>query len=846
MSQFYTSVERYGNKILCRGYRNGKQFSDRVDFGPTLFIPTRDETEYRTLIGEKPVAPISFDSMSEAKDFVSQYKDVSNFEVFGTTNYVTQYIQQNYPNPIKFDPSLINIFSFDIEVDISTGYADIEKADKEITSIAIKSSKSDTYHLLGRKDYDKTKTITGIDPDNISFMKFDTEEALLRRFVQIWTNNYPDIVTGWNVQYFDIQYVITRISNLFGEQYIKKLSPWGSVRQVSTEIFNKVQSTYNISGIAVIDYMDAFKKFGYKYGTQESYKLDHIANVVLGEKKLDYSEYGGLTELYEKNPQLYLDYNLQDTRLVERMEDETGLLSLVMTVAYGGGVNYSDAFGTVGIWESTIYRKLMDKKLVPFLKGGPGQRAGELVGGYVKDPKVGIHPWIVSFDLNSLYPHLMLQYNMSPETYVEDERTYLTQEMVLNDQFQNEHEEHSVCANGAHFTNTKLGIIPEIIDEYYSNRKTIKQEMLSVEQAIETETDPKQKSALKRKATQLHNSQMAIKIAMNSLYGATANLYFLYYINDMAEAITTSGQLSIRYAQKSINRYLNKLLKTEDVDYIYYIDTDSVYVNFAPLIESVFGTTDVDRKTGEDFLDKVCSTKIEEVLEAGYKELAQKMGAYRNAMTMKREKITDKSLFVSKKRYIMNTLNSEGVHYEKPKISVTGLESVRSSTPEVCRDKLKEAFDVIMTKNETELQAFIAKFREDFRNLPAEAIAKTSGTEDIKKYQDNRTGSYKKGCPIHVRGCILYNNFLKEKNLDRKYEQIQSGDKVKFVYLRIPNPIRENMISFPVVLPKEFGLEQYIDYDTQFEKVFLKPLDHILEAVGWHSEKVDTIEDFFA
>jgi DNA polymerase elongation subunit (family B) len=193
----------------------------------------------------------------------------------------------------------------------------------------------------------------------------------------------------------------------------------------------------------------------------------------------------------------------------------------------------------------------------------------------------------------------------------------------------------------------------------------------------------------------------------------------------------------------------------------------------------------------------------------------------------------------------MNTLNSEGVHYEKPKLSVTGLESVRSSTPEICRDKLKESFTVIIEKGETELQAFIAQFREEFRNLPAEAIAKTSGTEDIKKYQDSRTGTYKKGCPIHVRGCILYNNFLKEKKLDRKYEQIQSGDKIKFVYLRIPNPIRENVISFTGVLPKEFGLDQYIDYDTQFEKVFLKPLDNILEAIGWNSEKVDTIEDFF-
>jgi DNA polymerase elongation subunit (family B) len=844
MSSFYTSVERYGNSILWRGYKNGSRFSQKVPFQPTLYISNKSGDEYKSLIGEKPVIPKKFENMAAAKDFVEQYKDVRGMDIWGNTNYVTQFIQEYYPGNIKFDESMINIVAFDIEVDISDGYANIETADKEITSIAYKSSRSDTYHLLGRKEYDKTKTVTGIKPDHIQFMKFDTEQALLRRFMQIWENDYPDIVTGWNVEYFDIQYIVTRISALFGESTARRLSPWGSIRKQTREFFGKPQSTYQISGVSVIDYMDAFKKFGYKYGPQESYKLDHIAHVILGEKKLDYSEYGNLTALYEQNPQLYLDYNLKDTHLIVRMEEETGLLSLVMTVAYGGGVNYGDAFGTVGIWESTIYRKLMEKKIVPFLKSGPGQRAGELVGGYVKDPKVGMHPWVVSFDLNSLYPHLMLQYNMSPETYLEDTRKYVTQDMVLNDQFENRDTDISVCANGACFTNKRVGIIPEIIDEYYANRKKIKKEMLRVEQDIENETDPVRKKDLKREANQLHNSQMAIKIAMNSLYGATANIYFLYYINDMAEAITTGGQLSIRYAQKSVNNYLNKILKTQDEDYIVYIDTDSIYVNMGPLVKSVFGTVDINRKQGEEFLDKVCSTKIEQVIALGYEELALKMGSYRNAMSMKREKITDKSVFVAKKRYIMNTLNSEGVHYEKPKISVTGLESVRSSTPEICRNKMKDAFEVIMNEGEDAIQKFIEQFREEFRRLPAEEIAKTSGTDNIEKYVSG--DSYKKGCPMHVRGCILYNKFLEKNKLNKKYQKIQSGDKVKFIYLKSPNPIRENMISFPGVLPKEFSLDKYIDYDIQFEKVFLGPIESILQAIGWSAEKVNTIEDFFA
>jgi DNA polymerase elongation subunit (family B) len=330
---------------------------------------------------------------------------------------------------------------------------------------------------------------------------------------------------------------------------------------------------------------------------------------------------------------------------------------------------------------------------------------------------------------------------------------------------------------------------------------------------------------------------------MNSLYGATANVYFLYYIGEMAEAITTGGQLSIRYAQKSVNGYLNKVLKTKDEDYIVYIDTDSIYVNFGPLVKAVFGTTDIDRKTGEEFLDKACREKIEAVIAAGYEKLAHKMGAYRQAMVMKREKITDKSVFVAKKRYILNALNSEGVHFAKPKISVTGIESVRSSTPEVCREKMKMAFDVIMNGTEADVQKFIEDFRQEFYKLPAEDIAKISGTDDIEKYMDGET--YKRGCPMHVRGCILYNKALKTKKLENRFQLIKGGDKIKFVYLDVPNPIRENMISFPNVLPKELGLDQYIDYKTQFEKVFLSPIENILEAIGWSSTKIATLEEFF-
>ena len=842
---FYTSVERFGNTILHRGYENGRRFSKKEHFEPTLYIPTKEEdAEFKSLIGNNPVKEKQFDMMSEAKDFVERYKDVSGFQIYGNTNFVHQFIQCKYPDDISFDMTQINIFNFDIEVDVEESFPDIETADKEVTSIAIKSSKSDTYHLLGRKDFDKTKTLTGIDPENIQFMKFDSERDLLRRFIQIWVNNYPDIVTGWNVEYFDISYIVTRIMRILGEEKAKELSPWNKIKKTSREIFGRNQSTYNISGVAVIDYMDAFKKFGYKYGPQESYKLDHIAHVILGMKKLDYSEYGSLTELYKQNPQLYLDYNLRDTQIIQLFEEETALLALVLTVAYGGGVNYSEAFGTVGIWESIIYRKLMDKKLVPNVKSGPGESAS-LLGGHVKEPIPGLYKWVATVDLASLYPHLIMQFNMSPETYLENERRNISQEMVLSNKFRSDTKNISVAPNGVCFRNDILGIIPEIIQTEYENRSKIKNRMLEVEQKIEYENKGSVTyKELKKLETKLHNNQMAIKIRINSVFGALGNKYFLYYINDIAEAITTSGQVAIKKAEKVINEYLNSVMKTENFDYVLYSDTDSVFFRLDMLIEKIFGTTDISNKKAEEFIDKVCKEKIEPVIANGYRDLAEQLTVYRPALSMKREKICSKMILLSKKRYIASVLNNEGVHYAEPKISVTGVESVRSSTPEVCRNKMEEAFKVFLNGSEKDSQKFIENFRKEFYSLQAHEIGKTSGTDNIEKFMEGN--GYKKGCPIHVRGAILYNEFLKQEGLNNKYELIRSGDKVKFVYLKLPNPVRENIISFPGFLPKELNLDQYIDYDTQFDKVFLKPLESILEAIGWSATKIDTLEDFFS
>lgn len=847
---FYTNVERSGKKILWRGYEDdGTQFQREIDFKPEFFVETKKEgCGYVDLFNNRPLKRETFDTMREASDFLEKYKDVTGFNIYGQSNMVYQFIQRNYPDEIKFDPSLIKIFKFDIEVDISESYPDMDTADKRINSIAAKMSGRDHYFMFGLKDYDPSLTeIKKIDPRAITYIKCRNEKDLLTKFLAYWCSEYPDVVTGWNVEFFDIAYLITRCIRVLGDDAVKKFSPWGlAPRKKTSKIFNREQYTWHIPGIAVLDYMDAFKKFGYKFGPQESYKLDHIAHVVLGEKKMDYSEYSGLTELYDKNPQKYLDYNLKDTYLIEEMENETALIQLVLTVAYMGGVNFSEAFGTVGIWDSNIFRELMNRHIVPPVKSGPGQNIA-FVGGFVKDPKIGKHRYTVSFDLNSLYPHLIIQYNISPETLLDDMYDpEISADAVLAEEYTNPDPNIAVAPNGACFSKEREGVLPSMIKILYAQRAATKNEMLEWEskyEEIKGKGDTDEKHRINQTITQLFNKQMAVKIFLNSLYGAMGNIYFSYYRPQAAEAITTGGQLSIRTAEKNINRYLNKVMKTEGVDYVLYCDTDSAYVDMAPLVEKVFGTLDVERDKLEPFLDQVCGTKIQDAIAEGYEDLATRVGAYTNAMSMKREKIAETCIFTGKKRYIMSVWNSEGVHFAKPKVSVTGIESVRSSTPEVCRDKLKKAFDVMLSGTEEEMQKFITDFREEFKSLGAADIAKNSGLPALDQYMEN--GTYKKGCPIHIRGSIVYNDYLKKKGLTNRHSVIQSGDKVKFVYLKLPNTIRENIISFPTYLPTELDLERFIDYDTQFDKVFLAPTKLILEAIGWEHEKRATLESFF-
>lgn len=486
--EFYTSVQRIGNFIHYRGYKDGQRIISREMFSPTLYrTATIDNPEWTTIDGT-PVVPMVLDDMKTASGLLHEHDDIENVSYFGISNYVAQYIQSHWPDDIQYDPKLIKVANIDIEVESDDGFPEPSVAEKQVQSICLKYfGKPEIRLWVLQSNYDPEKNELGLNPKDIDVIVCDTEEDLLEKFITFWSDKFtsPDIVTGWNVRGFDIPYLVNRTMNLFGPAWIKKFSPWGMVREKNISVHKKQAQVYDLVGIEQLDYYDLFQKFGYlSYGVLESYTLDHVSNVVLGERKLSYEEHGNLFTLYKEDYQKFLDYNMKDVLLVERLDEKMGLIELAQTIAYKGGCNYTESFGTTSLWDTYIYRELTRlKKVVPAKIERPDH---PIAGGYVKPPQVGRHSWVVSFDLNSLYPHLMMQYNISPETILHRRTPGITVDECLSlNTGERVHPDAPMAANGVHFRRDFRGVIPDIIDKLYAERKADKQKLLQRTQELD-------------------------------------------------------------------------------------------------------------------------------------------------------------------------------------------------------------------------------------------------------------------------------------------------------------------------------------------------------------------------
>lgn len=833
---FYTNVTLHKGTIHCWGYGNGKRFHDEIEYRPYLFVPD-PEGEFKT-IHDEPVTKREFKSVRDARKFLADMEGISNARVYGLTNFTYQFINDEFPDGFKFDPALIHIISLDIEVDSRDGLPDTKNPEAEITAITMsRNGKSITFG---------TKALTVKQPNNTYVMCRD-ERDMLNKFLDAWNSDewYPDIVTGWNIDFFDIPYLINRVARILGSNAVKAFSPIGLVYErpvvrgksgafSSKNAEDRVEVIYEMAGITSLDYMALYKKFA--MNARESYALGFIAMLELGESKVDYGEYGSLDKLYELNFDKFIEYNIHDATLIERLEAKLNYIQQVFAIAYRAKINYLDTMTTSRPWDAIIHSYLLKRKVViPFTN--PSDDVPVFEGAYVKEPAIGLHHWVVSIDLTSLYPSILSQQNISPDTFLEKiEMPTITQalkkESLGDGMAYAKSKNATLCMNGTMFRRDKRGFIPELVDEFIAERASVKKKMIDLKKAGSKADEIKH----------LNNYQNALKILTNGLYGALGMKYFRWFDIDHAAAVTSTGQLAIRWIEKKLNVYLNNLLETEGVDYVIASDTDSCYLALDKLVESC-GLKGEPTDRIVEFLDKACQTKIEPYIERCYVVLGDMLNVYTLKLKMKREAIANKGIWRGKKMYILNVWNNEGVQYKEPELVLHGIEAVRSSTPMICRDNIKKALKIIMNEDEVALQKFIKTFKDEFMSRPFEDIAFPRSVNNLSDYYDPVLGC-RKATPIHVRGAINYNNMLDKLGLTHKYAKIIDKSKIRFAYLREPNPVQSHVIAVLDTMPPEFGLDSYVDRDTQWDKTFLSPIKSITDVIGWHLEKKTTLLSF--
>lgn len=831
--KFYTACALKGNKVLVRGYRNGERFTDSVAFKPSMYIRSEKDTKYRTLNGVK-VKRMVFDTLYDCREFVDQYRQLEDCPIHGNTDFITQYLMETYPTEVEYDLSQIKVAYIDLECETENGFPDLDAPNERVNLMSIRIC--GVTHVI---------SFTPVTLPDCKVHMVSNEKELLKKTFEILSKEDIDIITGWNVKLFDIPYILGRALLYFEEKEIQSWLPFGLMKMRETDIGGKIYKLYEFPGYTILDYMDLYKKFS---GTsQESYALNHIAKVELDAQKLDYSEYGSMREFYRQNFQKFAEYNVQDAILVERLDDKLKLIDLAVSIAYEAKITFDTVFFATRIWETICCNYLAQKNIVPPLKKSYAKDE-QFVGAYVKDVTPGLYKNVVSFDATSLYPSIIMQWNISPETCFKKDSSLNADDFLRNPRKEipeliekARSMQCSLACNGSYFTTQIKGFIPILIERTFNQRKEAKNKMIELEKEYEK---TKNKDLLPRIAA-LKIRQSVKKILANSLYGCLGNPAFVYSSPELATAVTVTGQVIIRKAEMAMNSYIQHLTK-DDKDYVLAVDTDSVYLNLDPVVQKISEKTTIKNVT--QFINDICEQKIQPEFKKEMELLSTTLGCPENKIFFKREAIASAGMFIAKKRYALLVQDLEGVRFADPKLKIMGLETARSSTPAIVRNKLKDSIRIILTKSPEELSKYVDEFYDEFMQLPIEDIASPRGVKGIAKYKD-ATDIYKSGTPIATKAALLHNAYLKKTNLTKEVPEIKENDKIKFVFVKVPNPYgmggRDAVIGFIGKPPEKFQLEKYIDRKKQFDKTFGEPLDNILQAIGWSINQQVTLESFF-
>ena len=754
-------------------------------------------------------------------------------------NEVTRFLIDNYGDS---DESSVGhtVLTFDIEVEMISGLPDIDKASNEVTAIAGHDSVTNDYFVYVVNKGEKiNKTIKGAQVQS-----FDSEDELLMAFLNKWQEINPTIVTGWNIDYFDVTYLYNRLKNKFGERLANKLSPIGKVH------YNKYRKRYIIAGVSALDYLALYKC--YTYTELPNYRLDTVATTELGRGKIEYE--GNLDQLFRDDIEKFIEYNLVDVELVVDMDKKLQFIDLARAICHTGHVFYEDYLFSSKWLEGAMLTFLRRSGRVAPNKarrvprnedGSDGE--GKFTGAYVKEPKPGLYKWVYDLDLTSLYPSIIMSINISPETKMGKVKNYTAElhmkgkmdsytiidnnggesKPLPKEQFNNfiKKMELSVASNGVLYRTDKVGIIPEILNVWFDKRVEYKNEMKKFGKAG---NDEKYKFFAQR--------QLVQKIMLNSLYGVLGLPAFRFYDVDNAEAVTLTGQTVIKTTEKIANQYYSKIIG-EEKDYNIYVDTDSVFYQAAPLVK--VRNPEIDENSDEQMIPAILSVaqEVEGHINKVYDTMALKMfNIHSHRFDIKQETIAKGGFWVSKKRYAQWIINDNTVDCDK--LDVKGLDVKRSSFPTYFKEVMGTVLmDILKSTDKNEIDDYILTKKDEMKKTNFIDIAKNSAVKGMSKYRfrNQALGEFKKGTPAHVKAAITYNQLLKYYKVPYKYEPMKDGDKIKWVYLK-NNPLGLDSVGMTGYNdPKEILdlVKGYIDYDLIWQKELENKLDDFYKAMGW-------------